>query len=115
MRHLQGNERPSDSEHSMPNPGTSPLKSNKSDVVSAFRWTSEQALTIGTAPALDQPVAVRIVVVGQLFALPDPARGADPDDAVLDLDIAVGPARMIDEARDVAADTGVDGGPVGQF
>src|SRR5205807_2116435 len=57
-------------------------------------------------------VAVGVVVVGELFAARDAARGADPDRAVLDLDVAVRAAGMIDEARDVAADTGVDDGAV---
>src|SRR5207247_694339 len=40
---------------------------------------------------------------------------ADPDGAVLDPYVAIRPARMVDEARDVAAHGRVDNGSVGQL
>ena len=45
----------------------------------------------------------RCVVVGELLADRDVPRGANPDASVDDLEPAVGPARVVDEARDVAA------------
>src|SRR5882724_8891323 len=36
------------------------------------------------------------------------ARRANPDDALLDVDVAVRVARVVDEARHVAADAGID-------
>ena len=62
----------------------------------------------GLASAFEESFAIRVVVIGQLFALSDGARRANPDDAVFDVDVTIGPARMIDEPRDVAADVGVD-------
>src|SRR5205085_6983933 len=47
--------------------------------------------------------AVRVVVVGQLLASADPARRLDPDVPPLDVDVAVGAARVVHVARDVAA------------
>src|SRR4051812_38952692 len=76
---------------------------------------SEQALASGTAAAFDQPFAIGVIVVGQLFAAPDLPRGADPDDAAGDVHVAVRPAAVIDEARDIAADRGVDDGAVRQL
>src|SRR4051812_44086634 len=64
-------------------------------------------LTPRPAPALDDLLAVGVVVVGQLFASLDVAAGADPDVLADDLAVAVRLARVIDEARDVAADIGV--------
>src|SRR4029079_8387524 len=57
--------------------------------------------------ALDGVIADRRVVVGQLLARIDVARGADPDRGVDDFDPAVRRAGVVDEARDVAADGGV--------
>ena len=48
---------------------------------------SEQRLTPRPAPALDEPLAVGVVVVGDLLAPADRPRGANPDDAVLDVDV----------------------------
>ena len=56
-----------------------------------------------------------MIVVGQLFALPDRARRPDPDDPSGDVHVAVGLAGVINEARDVAADCGVDDGPIRQL
>src|SRR5690606_38653626 len=58
----------------------------------------------GRAPARNAGTAVRFVVVGQLLAGRDVARGADPDHVAHDLRVAVGLAVMVDEAGDVAAD-----------
>src|SRR5262249_16131158 len=77
----------------------------------AGRAPSEERLAPGAAPAGNLSVAVGVVVVGDLFAPPDLPRGANPDPAVRDVHVAVGPARMVDEACDVAADVGVDDGP----
>src|SRR4029079_8131376 len=55
----------------------------------------------------DHLVALGVVVVGQLFAGLDPARRADPDRLVDDVDPAIRLAGVIDEPRDVAADVGV--------
>src|SRR5262252_5752656 len=68
------------------------------------RRRSEEGLATGPAPALDGAVAVGRVVVGELFTAADVARGNDPDGVPDHLRIAVRPARMIDVARDVAAD-----------
>src|SRR4029453_14268975 len=61
-----------------------------------------------TAAAGDHRIAPRVVIVGQLFPRANRAPRADPDHTILDLDPAVRSAGVIDEARDVAADTGVD-------
>ena len=53
--------------------------------------------------ARDVAVAIGHVVVGQLFAFADSSRRADPDRVANDVDVAVGMARVVDEARDVAA------------
>src|SRR5947209_4291288 len=69
---------------------------------------SDERLTARAAPALDERVAIRVVVVRQLLAAADRARRADPDASVLDVDVAVRLAGVIDEARDVAADARID-------
>src|SRR3974377_269142 len=79
------------------------------------RGQSEEPLTAGLAPALDEGFPIRVVVVRQLFALSDVARRAYPDDALLDVDVTVGAARVVDEPRDVAADARVDHRAVGQL
>src|SRR4029077_1509803 len=76
---------------------------------------SQEMLTSGTAAALDQPFTVRVVVIGQLLALPDLPGSANPDHPVDDVDVAVRTAGMVDEPGVVAADAGVDHGPVGQL
>src|SRR5436853_2528981 len=60
-------------------------------------------------PALagDAGVAVGVVVVGQLLARADVARGDDPDLVPIDFDVAVGAAAVVDVAGDVAAKGGV--------
>src|SRR5262245_17200874 len=57
--------------------------------------------------ALDNALAVREIVVGQLFAGPDVAAGANPDLLADDLAITVRLAGVVDEAADVAANHGV--------
>src|SRR5438093_2670226 len=74
----------------------------------ASRRYSKKDLTPGPAPARDQPFAVGVVVVRQLLAPADPPRRANPDRAVDDVDVAVGAAGVVDEARVVAADAGVN-------
>ena len=69
--------------------------------------TLQQPLATGPASAFDLPFSVGHVVVGQLFASPDGARRADPDDVAHDVDVAVAFARMIDEARHVAVHRGI--------
>src|SRR4051812_7950743 len=69
---------------------------------------SQKRLAAWTTAAHDQPLAVGVVVIGELFAFADLPRRANPDDAVLDVDITIGPARVIDEARVVAADRRID-------
>ena len=59
----------------------------------------------GPAAALDLSFAVRHVVVGQLFALADIACGADPDHVADDVHVAVAFAGVIDEARQISADS----------
>src|SRR3954468_4047817 len=66
--------------------------------------TLEARRASGPAAALDVPVAVGRVVVGQFFAGADVARRADPDRVADDLGIAVRPACVVDEPRDVAPD-----------
>ena len=56
---------------------------------------------------MDDLVAIRVVVVGQLFTGLDVPAGANPDVPSDDLAVAVRAARMIDEASDVATDGGV--------
>src|SRR5688572_25364131 len=68
---------------------------------------SQTSRAAGAAVALDDLLAVRVVVVGQLFAGLDVPSGPDPDVLADDLAVAVRPAGVIDEARDVAADHGV--------
>src|SRR5206468_624733 len=51
---------------------------------------------------------VVLVVVAQLLTGADVAQRVDPDVLALDQRDAVGVARMVDEARDVAADSRVD-------
>jgi hypothetical protein len=65
-------------------------------------------LTSWMAATRDEAFPIRVVVIGELLALLDRPRGADPDDSILDLDIAVRPAGMVDVAGDVASDAGVD-------
>src|SRR3954452_12120914 len=60
--------------------------------------------TVRLAAALDRVIANRGVVVGQLFPGLDPPGRADPDRHAGHLEPAVGPAGVIDEAGDVAAD-----------
>src|SRR6188472_3894121 len=60
-----------------------------------------------TTSTLDDLVAIRVVVVGQLFTGLDVPAGANPDVPSDDLAVAVRAARMIDEASDVATDHGV--------
>src|SRR5262249_49670990 len=75
----------------------------------------QQPLAAGTATAFDQAVTIRVVVVGQFFTAANRSRRADPDHALLDVDVAVGPARVVDVARDVAADARVDHRSVGEL
>src|SRR5262249_48168871 len=76
---------------------------------------SQEDLTVRPAAALDEAFAVRVVVVGDLLATPDPPRRANPDHAVDDVDVGVGTAGMVDVARDGAADAGVNHGSIGQL
>src|SRR5947207_3039914 len=73
---------------------------------------SEEALTPVAAPAPDQPFAVGVVVVGELLPFSNPPGRADPNHTVADVDVAVGSAGVVDVARDVSADAGVDDRPV---
>jgi hypothetical protein len=68
----------------------------------------QHRLASGAAAALDRAFAIGVVVVGQLVAALNGLRRSDPDRVADDLRIAVRLARMIDEARDVAPDIGVD-------
>src|SRR5665213_791971 len=70
-------------------------------------WLQE-ALASLAAPAHDHALTVGVVVVGELLTLLDHPRGADPDDPLLDVDVAVGPAGVVDEPRVVAAHPGID-------
>src|SRR5580700_2429797 len=81
----------------------------------ASRAPSQQSLTSRTAPTHDQSFPVSPVVVAQLLTFRDGPSGADPNDAVLDLDVAVRTARVVDEPRVVAADAGIDHRPVRQL
>src|ERR1700733_9034350 len=76
---------------------------------------SQQVLTAGPTPAFDQTLAIGVVVIGQFLAPPDPARRPDPDRAAENVDVAVGPARMVDEPGVVAADAGVNHRPIGEL
>src|SRR5690348_4324644 len=66
------------------------------------RIASELALAPWSAFALNNLLAVGVVVVSQFFTGFDVAAGADPDLAADDMAIAIGTARMVDEPRDVA-------------
>src|SRR5262252_2964117 len=68
---------------------------------------SDRVRAARTAAAGNRAVADDGVVVGQLFAALDRARGLDPDRLVDDLERAVRRAGVVDEPRDVAADVGV--------
>src|SRR5205814_9580331 len=73
--------------------------------------SSELVRAAGMTAAGDGLLAVGGVVVGELLALPDRFRRPDPDGLVDDLDPAVRPAAVIDEACDVAADGGISAPP----
>src|SRR5687767_12650962 len=64
----------------------------------------EQHLTTRAAAALDRADAVGRVVVGDLLALSDVSRRSNPDGVADHLRVAVGCARVVDVARDVAPD-----------
>src|SRR5690349_4771663 len=59
------------------------------------------------ASTRDCPLSDDLVVVRQLLASLDRARGANPDRLVDHFEVAVRRARVVDEPRDVAADVGV--------
>ena len=69
--------------------------------------SSELARATWATAARDRLRSVGRIVVGQLFTLPDIARRADPDRLAYDFGVAVRFARVVDIARDVAADGGV--------
>src|SRR5688572_20444507 len=54
--------------------------------------------------ALDHPLAVCVVVVGELLACLDVPSSANPDVLADNLAVAVRLARVVDESRDVSAD-----------
>src|SRR4026209_615406 len=68
---------------------------------------SDHDLASRLALALDRAFAVGRIVVGQLLAFPDIARRNDPDRVANHPCIAIRFARVIDVARDIAADGGV--------
>ena len=72
-------------------------------------------MAFGTAAADDLLFTVSVIVVGQLFTLPDRSRRPDPDDPAGDMHVAVRAAGVIDEACDVAPDCGIDDGPMRQL
>src|SRR5262249_33971182 len=76
----------------------------------AGRAQLDQPLASGPAPAMDESVAVRVVVVGQLLAPANRTRRAYPDDTAprVDVHVAIRLARVVDEPRHVAAHAGVD-------
>src|SRR5205823_1926454 len=67
------------------------------------------------AAALLQAVAVGVVVICQLLAFPDRPGRPDQDRAILDVDVAVRVAAVVDQAGDVAADADVHDGAVRQL
>src|SRR5215467_1561275 len=76
---------------------------------------SEKRLAPGMATALDQAFAVGVVVVGDLLTAADVPRGTNPDDTAEDVNIRVRVAGVVDVARHVAADAGIDDRPVGEL
>src|SRR5688572_13284790 len=70
----------------------------------SFMRNSQPAFAPGTAAALDDALAVGVVVVGEFLARLDVLAGADPDVLADDLAVAIRLARVIDEARHIAAD-----------
>jgi len=62
---------------------------------------------IRTAPALNDLLAVGVVVVGELLAGLDVAPGADPDVTADYLAVTVRLARVVDEPRDISADVSI--------
>ena len=54
-------------------------------------------------PALDDLIAIGVIVVGQLLVRLDVACGANPDVSANDLTVAIRPARVVDETCDVSA------------
>lgn len=69
----------------------------------------------GPAAADNLLFSVSVIVVSQLFTLPDRTRRPDPDDPAGDVHVAVRPAGVIDKTRDVAADRRIDDGPIRQL
>ena len=67
----------------------------------------QPCLASRTTATLDHLFAVRVVVVGELFTRLDVAPRADPDRMADDLAVAVGAARVVDEARIVAVRAGI--------
>src|SRR4029079_16119717 len=66
------------------------------------RIASKLALAPWPAFALNNLLAVRVIIVGELFTRFDVAAGADPDLAADDVAIAIRTARVVDEPRHVA-------------
>src|SRR3954469_23456579 len=71
------------------------------------RGALEHVAAARAAAARNGLLADGCVVVGELLARADVPRRADPDRLIHYLEPAVGPARVVDEPRDVAADCGV--------
>src|SRR5262245_30907898 len=69
---------------------------------------SQQGLAIRTAATRNHGVAVGVVVISDFLTSPDRPCRADPDHAAFDVDVRVGPARMVDVPGLVAAHAGVD-------
>src|SRR3954462_10599930 len=83
-------------------------------VICVKRRTAQRIATLSNLVRASRATAARNraladdrVVVSQLFAAPDRARRPDPDRLVDDIEVTVRPARMVDEAHDVAVDVGV--------
>src|SRR5262245_46417606 len=64
------------------------------------------------ASARDSRHAFRVVVVGELFASPNPPRCNDPNRAIDDVRVAVRVAGVIDVSGDVAAHGRIAGPPI---
>src|SRR3954470_17154404 len=96
-------------------PATTRIREGRERACGQAPHRSQEVRAVRTAAAFDRRLPVGVVVVIQLGAFPDRLGGADPDHAILDFDVAVRLARVIDEPGDVAADCGIDGCTVRQL
>ena len=71
------------------------------------RRASEHALASRSTPTTHRLVTICVVVVADLLTSSDRSSCANPDDALVDLDVTVRRAGVVDEAGDIASHRGV--------